>query len=94
MKNIKKCIKSKLFRAFSYFHICCHFFGCVSISVFTSLVAISVGVTFSAVGLKNCSISAGVKNYYLIMRKERKKQDEIDSVIREILVRYYHSLNF
>ena len=37
--------------------------SCVSISPFTSLVAIPVGITNSAVGLKICAIIAGIKKY-------------------------------
>ena len=36
--------------------------GCVSISAFASLIAISIGITSSGVGLKICAITTGVKN--------------------------------
>ena len=36
--------------------------SCVSFSVFASLVAIPVGVISSAVGIKVCAITAGIKN--------------------------------
>ena len=54
--------------------------GCVSISGFDSLVGTSVGITSSAVGLKNCGITAGFKKYNkykLIIKKKKKKHDEI-----------------
>ena len=51
--------------------------GCVSISDFDSLVGTSVGITSSAVGLKNCGITAGFKKYKLIIKKKKKKHDEI-----------------
>ena len=35
--------------------------GCVSIFAFVSLVAIPVGVTSSAVGIKICAITTGIK---------------------------------
>ena len=35
----------------------------VSISTFHSLVAIPVGITSSAVGIKICAITAGIKKY-------------------------------
>ena len=35
--------------------------GCVSISVLASLVAIAVGITSSAVGIKICTVTAGIK---------------------------------
>ena len=37
--------------------------GCVSISAFTPLVAILVGIRSSVVGIKICTISAGIKKY-------------------------------
>ena len=36
--------------------------GCVSISAFASLVGISIGITSSAIGLKICAITAGIKS--------------------------------
>ena len=35
--------------------------GCVSISALASLVAIAVGITSSAVGIKICTITTGIK---------------------------------
>ena len=37
--------------------------GCVSISAFASLVAISVGIMSSALGIEICAITAGIKKY-------------------------------
>ena len=37
--------------------------GCVSISAFASLVGIPIGITSSAIGLKICAITAGIKKY-------------------------------
>ena len=51
--------------------------GCVLISAFTSLVAISVGVTSSAVEIKICAITAGIKKHKLIIKKKKKKHDQI-----------------
>ena len=51
--------------------------GCVSVSVSASLVAITVGVTSSAVALKICAINAGIKNYKPIIKKKKKKHDKI-----------------
>ena len=36
--------------------------GCVSISAFASLVGIPIVITSSAIGLKICIITAGIKN--------------------------------
>ena len=47
--------------------------SCVSFSVFASLVAIPVGVTSSAVGIKVCAITAGIKNIKSIMKKKKRK---------------------
>ena len=46
--------------------------GCVSISAFTSLVAVPIGIISSAVGLKIYIINAGIKKYQSIIEKEKK----------------------
>ena len=51
--------------------------GCISISAFTSLVGISIGITSSAIGLKICVITAGVKRYESITKKNKEKNDKI-----------------
>ena len=51
--------------------------GCVSISVFDSLVCIPVGITNSAVGIKICVNTAGMKIYKSIIQKKKEKYDEI-----------------
>ena len=51
--------------------------GCVSISAFASLVGIPIGITSSAIGLKICAITAGIKKYKLIIKKKKKKHDKI-----------------
>ena len=51
--------------------------GCVSISVFASLVGILVGITSSAVVLKTYAISARFKKYNSIMKKKKKEHDII-----------------
>ena len=50
--------------------------GCISISAFASLVAIPIGVSISATGLKMCAITAAIKNYKSIIKK-KKKYDKI-----------------
>ena len=51
------------------------FSGCVSISVFTYLVAIPVGITTSAGRLKACVINAGIiKDKSIIMKKKKKHE--------------------
>ena len=51
--------------------------GCVSITVFASLVAIPIGITSSAVRLKICAITAGIKKFKSIIKKKKKKHDKI-----------------
>ena len=47
--------------------------GCVSISDFTCLVGIPIGVTSSATGLKVCAITAWIKKYKLVIKKKKEK---------------------
>ena len=49
----------------------------VSISVFTSVVAITATIRSSSVGLRICTITAGIKKYKSIIKKEKKKHDKI-----------------
>ena len=51
--------------------------GSVSISAFASLVGITMGITSSAIGLKICVITAGIKKYMSIIKKKEKKHDKI-----------------
>ena len=59
--------------------------GCVSISAFASLVGIPIAITSSAVGLKICVITAGIKKYKSIIKK--KKHDKILSLSKSELNR-------
>ena len=47
--------------------------GCVSIFAFASLIGIPIGITSSAVGLKICAVTAGIKKYKPIIKKKEKK---------------------
>ena len=51
--------------------------GCVSICHVASLVGIPVEITSSAIGLKICAITAGIKKYKSIIKKKKKKYDKI-----------------
>ena len=51
--------------------------GGVSISVFASLVVIPIGITNSAIGLKICVITTGIKKDKSIITKKRTKHDKI-----------------
>ena len=51
--------------------------GCISISAFASLLGIPIKITSSAIGLKICAITAGIKKYKSIIKKKKKKHDKI-----------------
>ena len=51
--------------------------GCVSISNFASLVDIPKLIKSSAIGLKICTITAGIKNPKSIIKEKKKKHDKI-----------------
>ena len=51
--------------------------GFVSISAFASLFGIPIGITSSATGLTICAITAGIKNYKLIIKKKKNKHEKI-----------------
>ena len=51
--------------------------GCVFISAFASLVVIVIGITNTAIGLKICVITAGIKKYKSKNKKRKKKHDKI-----------------
>ena len=44
--------------------------GCISVSAFTSLLDIPVGITSSAIGLKISAVAAGIKKYGSRKRKK------------------------
>ena len=48
-----------------------------SISAFALLFGIPIEITSSAVGLKICAITAGIKKYKSIIKKKKKKHDKI-----------------
>ena len=51
--------------------------GCVSISTLASLVCVLVGITNSAIGIKTCEFTAGIKKYKSIIKKKKKKHGKI-----------------
>ena len=51
--------------------------GCISISVFVSLLVIPVGMRSSAIGLKMFVTAAGIKMYKSPVNKNKKKDDKI-----------------
>ena len=46
--------------------------GCISISVFASLIGVPVGITSSAIELKICAIAAGIIKYESIIKKKKE----------------------
>ena len=58
---------------------------CVSISAFSSLVDIPVGITSSAVGINICAITAGIENYKSMTKKKKKKHDKIALFVKDKL---------
>ena len=51
--------------------------GCISISVFASLLGIHIGITKSAIRLKICAIATGIKKYKSIIKKKKNKHNKI-----------------
>ena len=51
--------------------------GCISISAFASLLGLPIGITSSAIELKTCAITVGIKRYKSIIKKNKKKHDKI-----------------
>ena len=51
--------------------------GCISISAFSSSIGIPLGITSFAIGLKIFAITAGIKKYKSIIKKNKKKHDKI-----------------
>ena len=63
----------KMFKLFSYIEhlliLVSTVTGCISISAFPSLGCIPIGIASSAIGLKLCAITVGIKKY-----KSKKKK--------------------
>ena len=56
--------------------------GCISISGFASSVGIPIGITSSAIVLKRCERTGGIKKYKSIIKKKEKKHDKISSLAK------------
>ena len=61
MSNTHKKVCTTLNYIESFFILASTITRCVPISAFASLVGIPIGITSSAIGLKICAITAGVK---------------------------------
>ena len=73
-KHEKTCRKLNYFKHYRLFTFVIT--GFVSLSAFAVLVGIPVGITSSAIGLKICTITAGIKKYESVF-KNKKKHDKI-----------------
>ena len=51
--------------------------GYILISAFTFLIGIPIGIMSSAIGLKICAITRGIKKYKSINKKKKKRHDKI-----------------
>ena len=51
--------------------------GCISIFAFASLVDIPTGIMSSTTGLNICAITARIKEHKSIIKKKKKRRDEI-----------------
>ena len=51
--------------------------GCISVSAFTSILFIPLEITSSAIGLKICAITAGIKKYKPIIKKKKMQCNQI-----------------
>ena len=51
--------------------------GCISITVFASLLGVHIDITSSTIGFKICAIAAGIKKYKPITMKKAKKHEKI-----------------
>ena len=59
--------------------------GGVSICAFACFVGSAIGITSSATGLKICLITAGIKMYDSIIKKNKKRHDKILSLAKSKL---------
>ena len=69
--------------------------GCVSISVFASLVGILIGIASSIIGYKICVLTAAIKKYRSIIKKKKhviivllakSKLNNIEVLISKVLI--------
>ena len=59
---------------------------CFSISAFASLFGIPIRMMSSALGLKICAITAGLKKYKSIIKKKKNKYDKIVLLAKSKLI--------
>ena len=61
--------------------------GCILISTLVFLLGIPIGITSTAIGLKICTITTGIKNYKSIVKKKKEKHDKTVSLAKARLSR-------
>ena len=61
-KALKNLQSFELYWHLTYFNFCTNT-GCISISSFASLIGVSIGITSSAIGLKICARTTGIKHH-------------------------------
>ena len=49
------------------------------------MIGIPLGITSSAIGLNICAITAGIKNYKSVIKKNKKKHDKIVLLVKSKL---------
>ena len=59
--------------------------GCISVSAFATLSGIPLEITSSAIGLKFCVITAGIKKFKSINKKNKKEHDKRISLAKSKL---------
>ena len=60
--------------------------GCVSIPTFASLVGIPVGIASCVIGLKIYVLTAGIKKYSSIIKKNKKKDSKTVLLVKSKLI--------
>ena len=60
--------------------------GCVSITTFASLVGIPVGIASFVIGLKIYVLTAGIKKYSSIIKKNKKKDSKTVLLVKSKLI--------
>ena len=70
-------MSEKYKKTYKYSSCIKHLVILASIYAFASLVAISVGIKSSALGIKSFAIIAGIKKYKSVIKKKKKKHDKI-----------------
>ena len=49
------------------------------------MIGIPLGITSSAIGLNICAVTAGIKNYQSVIKKNKKKHDKIVLLVKSKL---------